>query len=149
MMKRRIFAALFVTMGLAWVSPATYAQSKVAFLRPSAILTEKAPSGYDLGAWSEFTQGYQAYEENDFEASLALFQYAAYDGNRDAQEFLALMYLGGEGMYPNIRKNRKDAVAWLERAAKSGSQVAAQTLEILRQGNDNYARYYLGSVLMP
>jgi len=148
MMKRRIFAALFFSLGLIGTAP-VHAQDKVAMLRPTEDLVAKAPSGYDLGAWSEFNQGYQAYMENDFDDSMRLFQYAAYDGSRDAQEFLALMYLGGEKTYPNVKRSRENAVAWLETAAKRGSKVAAQTLDILRQGNDDYARYYLGAVLMP
>ena len=148
MMKHRIYAALFFSLGLLGTAP-VHAQDEVAMLKPSEDMVAKAPSGYDLGAWSEFNQGYQAYVENDFEASMYLFQYAAYDGSRDAQEFLALMYLGGEKMYPNVKKSREDAVAWLEVAAKRGSKVAMQTLAILRQGNDDYARYYLGAVLMP
>jgi len=147
MMKRQILAAVICSLGVAAAAHAN-AEEKVAMLRPVQEVSPSSPSGYELGALSEFRQGYEAYFENDFQASLALFQYAAYDGSREAQEYLALMYLGGDGVYPKLKKSRADAVAWLQVASKRGSQVATQTLEILNQGKDDYARFYLGTVLM-
>lgn len=147
MMNRRILAALSCSLGLMAAAHAN-ADEKIAMLQPTEAMTAPAPSGYELGALSEFNQGYQAYFESDFQASMALFQYAAYDGSREAQEFLGLMYLGGNGVYPKLKANRANAVAWLEVAAKRGSQVATQTLEILNQGKDDYARFYLGTILV-
>lgn len=140
MLKRQSIAALSLVVGLAGGATATAQTNLVAFHPDTAA---------SASAQADFDQGYLAFERNDFRDALQLFKAAASRGNRNAEEFLALMYLSGERVYPNVPQNNQEAVAWLERAAVRGSDVAARTLGILRQSNDTYARYYLGSVLMP
>lgn len=140
MLKRHLIAALFATMGFAGGAIADQPR-QVAAYSPDAVATPTARS--------EFMAGFRAYERNEFQASLRQFQAAADLGDRQAQEFLALMYLGGESVYKDVPRSRYDALAWLDRAAHNGSQVAAKTLELMSEGKDGYARYFLASVLMP
>lgn len=140
MLKRHLIAALFAIIGLAGAANADESR-QVAAYRPDAAAIPSARS--------EFEAGFRAYERNEFQASLRQFQSAAAQGDREAQEFLALMYMGGESVYKDVPHSRYDALAWLDRAAHNGSQVAVKTIELMKQGNDGYARYFLSSVLMP
>jgi len=140
MQKRHLVATLLAS---AWLAGAAIADE------PRHVATYRPEPAAMPSARSEFEAGFKAYERNEFQASLRQFQTAAGHGDRQAQEFLALMYLGGESIYKDVPRSRYDALAWLDRAAHNGSLVAAQTLALMKEGNDGYARYYLGSVLMP
>ena len=75
------------------------------------------------GENDKFMRGYKSYLKNDFKMALAHWIPLAEAGNTNAQYFLGIMYLNGQG----TKKNWAEAAHWFQASAEQGD-VGAQYL---------------------
>jgi TPR repeat protein len=64
----------------------------------------------------------------DWPEALAWFEVAAEDGDRQAQQTVALMHLYGAQLYAGVERDVGRAKAWMYRAEAQGSTVAKHML---------------------
>jgi len=74
-----------------------------------------------------YQEGVTAYEKGDFSAALEKFKPVAEHGHVQAEYYVGIMYLKGQG----ITKNEKDAGIWLGKAAERGHADAQENLGLI------------------
>ncbi len=75
-----------------------------------------------------------AYDTQHYSEALALYERAAAQGDRRAQEIAGLMLFCGDTLYGEaIARDKLRAAQWLAMAAAQGSLMAAQLLQRLQQ----------------
>ena len=105
-----------------------YTKTQSKFLLAFAFLFLLALAGWTTQATAEdgsdkFLRGYKAYLKKDFKMALAQWKPLAEGGNANAQYFLGIMYLNGQGTI----KNWAEAANWFQVSAEQGD-VGAQYL---------------------
>lgn len=77
-----------------------------------------------VSASDRYQQGIDAFARGDYQAAANIWLVEAYEGSRDAQFNLGVMYLEGKG----VSQNREDAIFWFSRAAEGGHTQAQYNL---------------------
>ena len=77
-----------------------------------------------------------AASDGEWREALAWFEIAAENGDVQAKEVVASMYLNGAELYPGIERNVALAKAWYYRAGAQGSTIARGMLAQLERFQD-------------
>jgi SH3-like domain-containing protein len=77
-------------------------------------------SGNVIGESNSYNQALDAYNNEDYETALPIWQKLAAEGNADAQYALGVAYFTGEG----VSRDLNDSMKWFEKAANSGNVQA-------------------------
>jgi TPR repeat protein len=72
----------------------------------------------------ELESGFALLATGNFADAVRAFEAAASRDDATAQEFLGMMYLKGEALYPSVPADEQRALHWLRRAAANGSASA-------------------------
>ena len=101
------------------------------FLLAAALIALAAPAGAD-----PLMDGGSAYEHGDYARALAAWQPLAAQGNAEAQNNLALLYLDGKG----VPRNMPEAVRYFQLSAAAGSALGQNNLGGLYRDGNGLAR---------
>ena len=80
-----------------------------------------------LPAWADYTDGHNAYINEDFETAFLEWEPLAKMGDADAQNMLGLMYRSGQGVGQDFEK----AEEWYRRSADQGNPSAQSNLGLV------------------
>ncbi len=109
---------------------------RMAALPTSPISPALLPSG--TAAATPIEEGIAAFRRSDFPNAVRLLRPLAEQGNADAQNLMAILYLNGQG----VTKSAPDALAWFRKSADQGQASALANLGMMYRNGNGTARDY-------
>lgn len=97
---------------------------RLAGIKSAAAATAALLAGF---AWADLEQGYQAYQQGDYQAAVAAWRPLAEQGEAVAQFNLGQMYRLGHG----VTQDDRQALHWYTLAARQGSTYAQHNIKLL------------------
>lgn len=109
-------------------------RAAVAVVLAAMLLATARPAHAQAQPAADIASADLAYETQHYREALALYERAAADGDRRAQEVAGLMLFCGETLYGEaVQRDKVRAAQWFAKAAAQGSPMAKHMLRRLEK----------------